>query len=76
MYDLVVRGVTLLSHRIDEEAAGEIGGDHVRQQLVEVGMLDAAEGQSLVLDVADEPTASSVPPGEVGSSRIRRPSSR
>ena len=51
---------------IEKKAAGQVRGDGVGEELIEVGVLDARSVHTFVLDVPHEPAGRALPPGEVG----------
>ena len=63
-WDVVLLGV-VFAVGVDEEGAGQSGGDGVGECLVDIVALRAVDGGALVLGVADEDAAVILPPGNV-----------
>ena len=67
----LARGWDLMAHAsvepvsIDQRAARQPCRQGVREQLIQVGVDDARDGDPLVLDVPDEPAPARDPPGQV-----------
>jgi hypothetical protein len=68
-----VEGGLSLFRGIYKETSGESGSNGVREELVEIRVTDARDGDALVFNIAYEVTCRTFPPREVGSGRWLAP---